>query len=62
MKNVFLSDLTHTGQTIALNGMPFSVGELASYEHAISDIRDYFRFQLFKYPQRLIPFIPFANR
>ena len=52
--SVYVSDLTHTSQTIASNTMPSAVGGLVTY--AKSRLKDLiiFEFTLFKYPEKLI--------
>src|SRR3990167_8500967 len=52
--SVYVSDLTHTSQTIASNTMPSAVGGLVTY--AKSRLKDptIFEFTLFKYPEKLI--------
>src|SRR3990167_5883430 len=52
-KLVFVSDLTHTGQTIALNTVPFAAASLISYAKAnLASAR--YQFRLFKYPEKLV--------
>lgn len=53
-KLVYLSDLTHTYQTVALNTVPFSVAGLVSYAKAKLKDSQGFRFRIFKYPEKLI--------
>ena len=51
---VYVSDLTHTSQTIASNTIPSAIGGLVTY--AKSRLRDptIFEFKIFKYPEELI--------
>lgn len=53
-KLVYISDLTHTYQTIALNAMPYAVACVVSYAKAYLKDPDQFKFRIFKYPAKLI--------
>ncbi len=53
-KLVYIADLTHTGQTIALNAMPYAVACLVSYAKTHLANPDDFEFKIFKYPEKLI--------
>ena len=53
-KRVFVSDLTHTQQTIANNTIPFAVGTLVTYAKAKLKDPALFEFKIFKYPDKLI--------
>ena len=49
---VFLCDLTHTGNKIGTSNMPLSIGFLAAF--AKKHLGDAVEFRLFKYPERLL--------
>ena len=51
---VYVSDLTHTSQTIANNTIPFAVGSLVTYAKAKLREPELFEFKIFKYPEKLI--------
>ena len=53
-KLVYVSDLTHTGQTIALNAMPYAIACLISYAKKYLNQSNNFDFRIFKYPNSLI--------
>lgn len=53
-KLVYVADLTHTYQTIALNTVPFPVAGLVSYAKAKLKDPKCFKFRIFKYPEKLI--------
>ena len=51
---VYVSDLTHTSQTVASNTIPFAIGSLVTYAKAKLRNPEMFNFRIFKYPERLI--------
>ncbi len=53
-KIAYVSDLTHTRQTVALNTMPFPVGCLVSYAKKFEPLNQAYGFKIFKYPAKLI--------
>lgn len=53
-KIVYVADLTHTYQIVALNTIPFAVAGLVSYAKAKLKNPRRFQFRIFKYPQKLI--------
>lgn len=53
-KIVYISDLTHTSQTIALNATPYAVAGIVSYAKKHMKQSEQFQFKIFKYPETLI--------
>ena len=51
---VYISDLTHTYQTVALNAMPYAVACIVSYAKTYLKSPDQFEFRIFKYPAKLL--------
>ena len=52
-KKVFVSDLSHTSQTIASNILPYAVGSLITYAKSKLKDQSVFEFRIFKYPEKL---------
>jgi len=51
---IYVSDLTHTSQTVASNTIPYAVGSLVTYAKAKLRNPEIFDFRIFKYPEKLI--------
>ena len=49
---VYLADLTHTGQGVALNAFPLGMASIASY--TLVELGEQVDVRLFKYPEKLI--------